>query len=81
MLIDYEKDFLKKITKIKDEKFKLKIKNQIKKIINFPETGKPMKFNRKNTREQYIKPYRLAYAYIKEENKIIFLDIYHKDEQ
>lgn len=81
MLIEYEPDFLKKIKKIKDEKFKTKIKNQIKKIINFPETGKPMKFNRKNTREQYIKPYRLAYTYIKEENKIIFLELYHKDEQ
>ena len=43
--------------------------------------GKPMKYNRKNTRELYISPYRIAYAYISSENKLIFLDLYHKDEQ
>ena len=36
---------------------------------------------RKGTREVYIKPLRLSYAYIKEENKIIFLELYHKDQQ
>jgi len=40
-----------------------------------------MRHARKGTRELYIKPYRLSYAYIKEENKIIFLNLYHKDEQ
>ena len=40
-----------------------------------------MRFYRKGTREVYISPYRLSYAYLKEEDKIIFLDLYHKDEQ
>ncbi len=40
-----------------------------------------MKYGRKDTREVYIPPFRLSYAYIKEEDKIIFLDLYHKDEQ
>jgi mRNA-degrading endonuclease RelE of RelBE toxin-antitoxin system len=38
-------------------------------------------YERKGTRELYIKPYRIAYAYSKEEDKITFLEIYHKDEQ
>ena len=79
--IEYNKDFLKKISKIKYASFKEKIKKQVEKIIENPETGKPMRYNRKGTREVYISPYRLAYAYLSSENKIIFLGIYHKDEQ
>ncbi len=40
-----------------------------------------MIYDRKGTREIYIKPFRLSYAYIKHENKVIFLDLYHKKEQ
>jgi addiction module RelE/StbE family toxin len=81
MLIDYKKDFLKTISKINDEGSKEKIKKQVKKITEEPEIGKPMRYERKGTRELYIKPYRIAYAYDKEEDKITFLEIYHKDEQ
>src|SRR3989344_2073429 len=49
--------------------------------IENPEVGKPMMYDRKGTREVYVKPFRLSYAYIKHENKIIFLDLYHKDGQ
>ena len=79
--IEYEKDFLKEISKIKDSAFKEKIKKQVEKIIENPGIGKPMRYNRKGTRELYVSPYRLAYSYHPSENKIIFLDIYHKDEQ
>lgn len=81
MLIDYKKDFLKTISKIKDVASKEKIKKQVEKITDNPEIGKPMRYERKNTRELYIKPYRIAYAYDKQEGSIIFLEIYHKDEQ
>ena len=33
------------------------------------------------SRELYIKPFRLSYSYLKEENKIKILDLYHKDKQ
>ena len=79
--IEYNELFKRKVKKIKHGEFKLRVKNHIDKIIKDPETGKPMRFTRKGTREVYIPPYRLSYAYIKEENKIIFLDLYHKDEQ
>ena len=79
--IDYRKDFLKKISKIKNNADKLKVKKQVEKILENPEIGKPMMYGRKGTREVYVSQYRLAYSYIPSENKIIFLDIYHKDEQ
>jgi len=79
--VEYYENLLKIISKIKDESIKEKVKKQIKKVIDQPETGKPMKYARKGTREIYMGSYRLAYAYIKDKNKLIFLDLYHKDEQ
>jgi mRNA-degrading endonuclease RelE of RelBE toxin-antitoxin system len=81
VITEFHNNFKNIFYKIKDELIKTKIKKQIKKIIENPEVGKPMMYNRKGTRELYIKPFRLSYAYVKEENKIIFLDLYHKDEQ
>ena len=81
MLIDYEDTFLKKIAKIKDESVREKVKKQISKILQNHGSGKPMRFARKGTRELYIKPFRISYSYIEKENKIIILDIYHKDQQ
>ena len=75
------KEFTKATQKIKDNLMKEKIKKQIIKIIANPEIGKPMMYERKGTRELSIKPFRLSYAYVKEENKIIFLDLYHKKGQ
>ena len=79
--IDHSPEFLKKINKIKNNALKEKVKKQISKIIASPEIGKPMKYARKGTRELHVQPFRVSYAYIKEENKIVFLNLYHKDEQ
>lgn len=79
--VDYDDKFKKILSKIKDNLFCIKIEKQIKKIINNPEIGKPMRNVRKGTREVYIKPFRLSYAYLKNENLIIFLDLYHKKRQ
>ena len=59
------------------------IKNKIKKIIENPEIGKPMRNIRKGTREVYVKAgtFRISYNYYKERDLIEFLDFYHKDEQ
>ena len=73
--------FKKVFTKIKDKNTKEKLIKQFLKIRENPELGKPMKYDRKGTREVYIPPFRLSYAYLKDENKIIFLDLHHKDEQ
>jgi putative component of toxin-antitoxin plasmid stabilization module len=79
--VTYEDSFKSRIRKIKDSILKLKIKKQIAKIIKLPEIGKPMRYARKGTREVYISPYRLSYIYIEKEDKVILLDLYHKDRQ
>ena len=79
--VEHKPNFLKKIHKIKDTSVREQVKNQIKKILENPEIGKPMKYARKGTRELYMGSFRLSHAYSEDENKIIFLDIYHKDEQ
>ena len=79
--VRYEPDFLRIVEKIKDALNKEKVKKQIAKIIANPELGKLMRYNRRGTRELYIKPFRLSYCYIKYQNLLIFLDLYHKDKQ
>lgn len=71
--------FKKKFSKIKDRLLKERIIKLLTKIKENPEIGKPMRFSRKGTREVYIAPFRLSYSHKKE--KIIFLDLYHKNNQ
>jgi len=77
----YDPLFKKKVKGIRNKLLKTKVKKKIRKILNSPTIGKPMRFSRKGTREVYITPYRLSYMYNEIEDKIIFLDLYHKDEQ
>ncbi|MBU2638485.1 MAG: type II toxin-antitoxin system RelE/ParE family toxin [Nanoarchaeota archaeon] len=70
-----------KFSRIKDKGFKRRVIKHLEKLKSQPELGKPMMFERKGTREVYIAPFRLSYVYLKDENKIILLDLYHKDEQ
>lgn len=81
LTIEHSPHFLSLLCKIKNKADQDRIKKQIHKIIEAPETGKPMRYVRKGTREVYVGSFRLSYAYLKEENKLIFLDLYHKDEQ
>ena len=79
--IYFDKKFTVIFSKIKDELLKTKIKKQIKKVSENPNTGKPMRYDRKGTRELYIKPFRISYIYLNSKDKIIFLDLYHKKQQ
>ena len=79
--VEFNPDFQKIFSKIKDLVLKKKLIKQISKLKENPEIGKPLRFNRRGTRELYISPFRLSYIYFKEEDKIIILDLYHKDEQ
>ena len=78
--VERDPSFEKLFSKL-DTNDKEKIKTQIRKILQNREVGKPMRYARKGTREVYAGSFRLSYAYIPGENKIIFLDLYHKDEQ
>ncbi|MBN2368244.1 type II toxin-antitoxin system RelE/ParE family toxin [Candidatus Woesearchaeota archaeon] len=81
VIVAFDESFKKLFSKIKNNQIKEKLFKQIEKLKDNPEAGKPMRFGRKGTRELYIHPYRLSYAYLKEEDKIILLDLYTKDEQ
>ena len=75
----FDQGFKKDFKKIKEKSVKEKIIKQVSKLKNNPEIGKPMRFERKNTRELYISPWRLSYRL--EGNIIYILSIYHKDQQ
>ena len=81
LIIERSPIFLSLISKIKNKADEEKVKKQIKKIVENPGIGKQMRYARKGTREVYLGSFRLSYVYLPEENKIIFLDLYHKDEQ
>ncbi|MFH1400515.1 MAG: type II toxin-antitoxin system RelE/ParE family toxin [Nanoarchaeota archaeon] len=81
MLIEYSPRLIKTIGKIRDQALKERVKKMIERIIDVPEIGKPMRYQRKGTREVYIPPFRFAYSYLPSENRIIFLALYHKDKQ
>jgi len=71
----------KRIRKIRDKRTKERLKAQIIRIVADPEIGKPMRYSRKGTREVYIPPFRLSYYYDREDDLIVFLALYHKDDQ
>ena len=77
----FEERFKRLFFKIKDNSIKNKIIKQIKKIKTNPDVGKPMRHDRKGTRELYIKPFRLSYIYLIKKRIIYILDLYHKKQQ
>jgi hypothetical protein len=40
-----------------------------------------MSYERKGTRELYAQPCRIAYGFFADEKKVVFLTLYHKDDQ
>lgn len=79
--IAYTDVFGKIFSKIKDTSLRERVEKQILKLQANPEAGKPMRYFREGTRELYVAPFRLSYQYIKEEEKVLLLALYHKDEQ
>ncbi|PIU29954.1 MAG: hypothetical protein COS25_01840 [Candidatus Nealsonbacteria bacterium CG02_land_8_20_14_3_00_37_10] len=79
--IAFSADFQKTFSKIKDSSLKERILKQISKICKSPDSGKPMRFSRKGTREIYVAPFRISYIYLKDEGKVVLLSFYHKDKQ
>lgn len=61
-----------------DFSIKEKIKKQIKKIIENPETGKPLRYDLKGERTIYVKPFRIIYSF--SNNTIYFLRFEHRKE-
>jgi mRNA-degrading endonuclease RelE of RelBE toxin-antitoxin system len=79
--VAYHPHFEKTIRKIRDSQLKDRVKQQVLRIIGNPLVGKPMRYCRKQTREVYIPPFRLSYMYDSSRDTLVFLALYHKDEQ
>jgi mRNA-degrading endonuclease RelE of RelBE toxin-antitoxin system len=79
--VAYSPSFEKTIRKMKDGRTKERLKAKIIKIVRNPEIGKPMRYSRKHTREVYVPPFRLSYCYDRKKDILVFLALYHKDDQ
>jgi len=73
--------FKRSLSKVQNKAFKQQVKKQIAKLQANPTLGKPMRYERKGTRELYVRPFRLSYSYDESANLVTLLDLYHKDEQ
>jgi len=58
----WTKKFERELRKLRDRTIKDRVKEQIEKILDNPESGKPLRFALKGERSIYIPPYRLIYA-------------------
>ncbi len=71
--------FERTLQRIKNVELKERVRKQVLKILKNPSVGKPMRYERRDSREVYIPPLRLSYHYAK--GTLTLLDLYHKDEQ
>ena len=58
----WTKKFERELRKLRDKPIKDRVKHQIEKVLDNPETGKPLRFALKGERSVYVPPYRLIYA-------------------
>ncbi len=72
--------FVQRVNKL-DKTQVEQIRKLVTKIINNPEIGKPMRYDRKGTKEVYAGSFRVSYSYDKTQDVLYLLEIYHKDEQ
>jgi mRNA-degrading endonuclease RelE of RelBE toxin-antitoxin system len=58
----WTKKFERELRKLRDKTIKDRVKDQIEKVLDNPETGKPLRFALKGERSVYATPYRLICA-------------------
>jgi addiction module RelE/StbE family toxin len=73
--IVYTNKFERDVRKIKDNAIKERLEKQIRKIVENPDSGKPLKYGLKGEWTVKIKPYRLIYAV--HEERLILLRFEH----
>ena len=60
--IVYTQKFERDVKKVRDSLMKERLEKQIRKIVENPETGKPLRYGLKGEWTARIPPYRLIYA-------------------
>ncbi len=68
--------FERDVKSIKDKTIKEKVKKQIKKIIDNPGVGKPLRYDLHGEYSVYVKPFRLLY--IVKDDSLILLRFRHR---
>lgn len=76
--VTYTHEFRKTVKKIKDNSLKSRIIKQLQKIVEKPDTGKPLGYSLRGERTVYVKPFRIIYSYTKGE--VIFHRFKHRKE-
>jgi mRNA-degrading endonuclease RelE of RelBE toxin-antitoxin system len=73
----FSEPFRKQFIKIKDKKIQEDIHKQITKIENFPEIGKPLRYDLKEYRSVHLSSFRLIYRL--EKDRITFIYFGNRD--
>lgn len=76
--IVYTEKFERDVKKARDGSLKEKLEKQIRKIVEDPEFGKPLRYGLKGEWTIRVKPYRLIYAV--QGDKLILLRFEHRKE-
>jgi mRNA-degrading endonuclease RelE of RelBE toxin-antitoxin system len=74
--IVYTQKFEQDVKKLRDGLLKKRLEKQIRKIVDDPETGKPLRYGLKGEWTVRIPPYRLIYAF--QGNRLILLRFEHR---
>ncbi len=69
--------FEKDVKKIKDRGLRDRLEKQIRKAIEDPDFGKPLRYDLKGERTVYVNPYRLIYKV--EGDRLILLRFEHRE--
>jgi len=75
--IVWTQKFEQQYKKMKNRTTQDRIDKQIRKILNNPNVGKPLKHDLKGERTIYIKPFRLIYTV--QEDRLILLKFEHRN--
>jgi len=54
--------FAEEVAKVRDGSTLKRLRKQVERIIDSPNIGKPLRYDMKDSRSVYIKPYRLIYS-------------------
>ena len=73
----YTEAFKRAVKKIKDGAIKERVKTQVAEILEKPDIGKPLRFERKGERCVWVPPFRIIYSI--EGNTVYLLDFDKRD--
>ena len=73
----YTEAFKRAVRKIKDGAVKERVKRQVEEILEKPDVGKPLRFDRKGERSVWVPPFRIIYSV--DGNTVYLLDFDKRD--